>query len=75
MPFSILHDVKYLSIFIIFFKKEDLQVNLNPLFPALTELQTLVLKPVTSPSLEMTQSQPGKLLDLYDFSKSLYVQI
>lgn len=74
MPFSILHGVKYWSIFI-FFLKKDLQVNLNPLFPALTELQTLALKPVTSPSLEMTQSQPGKLLDLYDFSKSLYFQI
>ncbi|XP_051006016.1 proteoglycan 4-like [Acomys russatus] len=29
-----------------------------------TELQIVVLKPVTSPSLEITQSQSGKLLDL-----------
>lgn len=70
--FHILHGVKYCSFFL---KRKDSQVNLNPLFPAPTELQTLVLKPVTSPSLDMTQSQPGKLLYSYDCSKSLYVQI
>lgn len=73
MPFSYF---TWCKISVIFLKKrKDSQVNLNPLFPAPTELQTLVLKPVTSPSLDMTQSQPGKLLYSYDCSKSLYVQI
>ncbi|XP_061282348.1 target of Nesh-SH3 isoform X18 [Bos javanicus] len=36
---------------------------------ALTELQTLILKPVTSPSLEMTQSQPvSEVLESLTFS-------
>lgn len=34
--------------------------NLDPLLSAPTELQTLILRPVTSPGLEMKQSQPGK---------------
>ncbi|XP_057553704.1 target of Nesh-SH3 isoform X4 [Hippopotamus amphibius kiboko] len=37
--------------------------------PAPTELQTLILKPVTSPSLEMTQSQPvSEVLESVTFS-------
>ncbi|XP_045357793.1 target of Nesh-SH3 isoform X38 [Leopardus geoffroyi] len=40
-------------------RTKDPETTLDALLSAPTELQTLTLKPVTSPSLEMTQSQPA----------------
>ncbi|XP_058517794.1 target of Nesh-SH3 [Ochotona princeps] len=48
---------------------EILQTKLGPLLSATTELETLTLKPVTSPSLGMTQSQPvSGILESVTFS-------